>query len=323
MAVYTVAFISTFDQHCNVQISSIALICLGGWFYGIRAGLAAVPFFIILNTAILWHVSGKPHDILLTYNPLGIILGIIGALVMGAIKESVDELTVLRRALTRHVNDETEELSARVQQLINNDENNRIRIGQDLHDGIGQLLTGMLLHSEALAGQLNKLNRPEAKMAEQIREHCQNDLLLVRKLARAFLPNHLNHSGFEAAVHEMIDYFEQSSATHFHLNISEHNAALPRTISLHLYRIIQEALCYLLEYTQPRRVEIALIAAGSENTLSIHAQEPATMPSPESHYISKVMKYRADSIKGSLSAEKRSDTGIRLTCSWSKEEEPE
>ncbi len=319
---YTVAFIATFDTHYNtLPIFSVALVSLAGWLYGIRIGLASVIFFILLNTAILCHVSGDLYDILMTYDPLGIIVGMGGTMITGALKESGDQLKRLRNTLSMRVEEETEELRERVQQLIAKDENDRIRIGQELHDGIGQLLTGMLLHSEALASQLKELNRPEAKMAEQIREHCQSDLLLVRKLARSFLPNHLNHSGFESAVREMVDYFEQSSVIRFKLRIERNDAVLPRTTSLQLYRILQEALCYILEYTQPKRIEIVLSASEPQYVLSVHAQESIQTVSPETHYISKLMQYRADSIRGTLATQKTGDSSIRLTCSWPKGEE--
>ncbi len=324
IVIYIIAFIATFDKHHNsILICSVAFGALFGWLYGIRGGLAAVPFFILLNTAMLWHVSGKPYDILLTYNPLGISLDLLGAIMMGALKESVDELTALRGDLTLYVKEETKELNIRVQQLITTDENNRIRIGQDLHDGIGQLLTGMLLHSEALASQLKELKRPEAEMAERIREHCQSDLLLIRKLARSFLPNHLNHTGFEAAVHELIDYFEQSSSTQFRLQMRKGDIRLSRATSLHLYRIIQEAVCYLLEYARPKFIDIALSVSGKQSSISIRAQQPATPHQPEDQYISKVMQYRANAIQGILSTERTGGSEIQLTCAWPTEKEHE
>ncbi|MCK4564191.1 MAG: histidine kinase dimerization/phosphoacceptor domain-containing protein, partial [Verrucomicrobia bacterium] len=180
IGIYTALFIATFDRWPNsVLISTVALIGLFGWFYGTRIGLLSIVPFILLNTAILFLVSGDPYDILLTYNPTGIILSMVTVLSAGFMRESQNKLNQLEASLSKRVDDATAELGKLTRQLIDYDENERITMGQDLHDGVGQYLTGMLLHSEALSFKLREAQHSEADLAERMTQRIRNSMLFI------------------------------------------------------------------------------------------------------------------------------------------------
>jgi signal transduction histidine kinase len=310
---YATAFILTFDKlYDSIQISSIGLIGLFVWFYGMRAGFVSLLGFILLNTLILWQVSGKPEDILLTYNPLAILLCLVVIILTGSMKKSADRLIRLRNSLSQRVEEETRELANRVQQLVEYDEAERVRIGQDLHDGIGQLLTGMLLHSEALSEKLITLKRPEAEAAGLIRDDILNDIRLIRKLSRSLLPIHLNQYGLDAALEELTDYFTESTATPFELDIaSSADRRLSHSTALHLYRIIQESVSCIVEKIRPEDIRIAIDFIHGECTLDIECNGPKAIP--EKACMSKVLEYRVRAIQGTFSIEQTLSKGFRLS----------
>jgi signal transduction histidine kinase len=312
IAIYTIAFILTFERlYDSIQISSIGLIGLVVWFYWMRAGFVAIPGFILLNTLVLWRVSGKPEDILLTYNPLGILLSAAMVSITGLMKNSTVRLKHLRATLSQRVTEETRELETRVSQLLAFDETERVRIGQDLHDGIGQLLAGMLLRSEALWEQLAALGRPEAGQAANIRDRIQKDIYSIRALSRALLPVHLGQYGFEAALAELVENCIENSGIDFHLDIDPSvDRRLADSAALHLYRIIQEIISCLQEDMRPERIRINISFAHETGSVYIECQ--AAEPFNGNACISKILEYRIRAIEGRLTQDSIADSGLRL-----------
>lgn len=304
----------------SILILSVVLIGIVGFLYGIRAGLLSILPMILLNTAILYLVSGEPYDILLSYNPTGIILSMLITIVTGAMRESCDTLNSLRDTLASRIDDATYELDKLTAQLIDNDEMERIRIGQDLHDGIGQYLTGMLLYSEALTEQLIDLKTPEARMASTIKTMIQDDILLIRNFARSFLPNYQDQSGFEAAMGEMIDYFSETTSVKFKLELSDNLLRLPGSKALHLYRVAQDAIFCLLNNSKSTVIEISMLINMQQCILTVDGKQTSSYQISQDVFTSKTLKYRSRTIHGDLTLKDLDSGDIRLRCTTSLEE---
>lgn len=314
IVIYTVAAIATFESLYNsIQLSSVALVGLCGWFYGIRVGLFSTLFFILLNTGILFVVSGQPYDVMLTYDPLGIILAMICALITGSMREIQDELYELKGTLTSRVEEATYKLNELAQQLIENDEEDRIRIGQDLHDGAGQYLTSMLLHSEALTQRLAKNQEIEADQAARITDLVQKNILLVRDFARSLLPNYLDESGLHSAMEAMVDFFREANPT-IPLNLHNKSENLSREKDLHLYRITQESIFRLLKNRQLQRIDIGIWEDEYEISLIITGQGCWIDSISEDLFASNILKYRVRAINGTLVFENPEPGICRLQC---------
>ncbi len=313
---YTAAFIATFDALYNsVMILSIALVGLCGWFYGFRIGLLSTLLYILLNTAILFFVSGKPHDILLTYNPLGIILCMIIVIASGSLRDSYNKLGSLQSSLKKRVSEATAELDELAQQLIENDEQERVRIGQDLHDGVGQYLTCMLLHSEAISLSLRKDERSETGLAEWMTRRVQNNIQTVRQLSRSLLPIQFTEINLETALGEMVAYFNDASSVKIKLNCRGNSEDIPIPTAQHLYRIAHETVyCAIYNY-KATDVEIRLITGKRNCRIMIKAGGvPQHSPiSPD--FVSEVIKYRIRAIGGKENFTTLAKSGFRLNCS--------
>lgn len=315
VSVYAAAFIATFDElYDSVEISSVALIGLCGWFYGIRIGLFSIIPFVLLNTAILYLVSGEPGDILLTYNPVGIIIAMIATLVTGSMRESQDKLNKLRDTLASRVDEATAELDELAQQLIENDEQERVRIGQDLHDGVGQYLTCMLLHSEALSLRLREAGRVEADLAEWMTRRVQNNIQTVRQLSRSLLPIRFTETNLETALDEMVAYFNDVSSAEIRLNCRGNSTNIPIPTAQHLYRITHETVCRAIYKHKATNMNIELITGRSNCRTMIKGKIPRqTVCSHD--LISEVMKFRIKAIGGKQTCVALAKSGFRLKCS--------
>ena len=67
-------------------------------------------------------------------------------------------------------------------------ETERRRIGQDLHDGLGQLLTGIAFMSKVLEQRLAESSPAEAAEAAKIVKLVNDSIKMTRELARGLLP---------------------------------------------------------------------------------------------------------------------------------------
>ncbi|RKX42478.1 MAG: hypothetical protein DRP64_09770 [Verrucomicrobia bacterium] len=314
--VYTVAFIATFDElRHSVMISSMALVGLCGWFYGLRTGLLSIIPCLLLNTAILFFVSGQPCDILQTYNPLGIILCIITACAAGSLKESYEELSAAQSSLALHVDEATSELDNLARQLIENDEQERIQIGQDLHDGVGQYLTSMLLHCEALSLKLREAKRVEADLAEWMTRRIHTNIQTVRQLSRSLLPIQFTETTLETALDEMAAYFNDVSTANIRLKGRGNSSDIPISTAQHLYRVMHEATFRAIYEQKARKVDIKLVTGRHHCRIRVKGSEISRQSPFSSGSISEVMKYRIRAIGGKLAFTELAKGRFRLECS--------
>jgi len=315
VSIYAAAFIATFNElYDSVQIYSIALVGLCGWLYGTRIGLFSILPFVLLNTAILYLVSGEPCDVLLTYNPVGIIIAMSAVLGTGSMRESQDKLNKLRDNLDYRVDEATAELDELAQRLIENDEQDRIRIGQDLHDGVGQYLTCMLLHSEALSLRLREAGRVEADLAEWMTRRVQKNIRTVRQLSRSLLPIQFTETSLETALDAMVAYFNDASSAKIKLNFRGNSEDIPIPTAQHLYRIAHETVYCAIYKHKATSLDIKLITGRSNCQTRIKGRTPRKT-SCSSGLISEVMKYRIKAIGGKQTCVALAKSGFRMKCS--------
>ena len=316
IGIYTALFIATFDRwHDSALISTVALIGLLGWFYGTRIGLLSIAPFILLNTAILFLVSGDLYDILRTYNPTGIILSMVRVVVTGYLHDSRKELKRLKAGLSDRIDDATDELDKLTRQLVDYDEKERITMGQNLHDGVGQYLTGMLLHSEALSSKLREAQHPEADLSERMTQRIRKSMRIIRQLSRSQLPIQLTETTLGDALEEMTSYFSEISALNFRLEHTGNTMDLPVATAQHLYRIAHETICCAIYKYQAKNMEIRLVVREDYCRMKIEATKTTQPPPPLSDLIGKAVKYRVKAIGGKLAIATPSEGGFRLECS--------
>ena len=313
---YAATLIATFETHYDsIVVFSVALPGLFGWFYGIRRGVLLSLLIIPFNTVILILVLGKPCDIFLTCNPLGIALGLAFAWAMGSIRESQNQLNKLQETLSKHVDEANAELDELARQLIEIDEQERIQIGQDLHDGVGQYLTGMLLHSEFLNQSLQKENRVEAELAEWMTRRIQKTIQIVRQLSHSLLPIQFMETNPETALEEMVAYFTNISIAEIRLECQGESTDIPNSVAQHLYRIAYETIDYAIYKNKATHIAIQL-ATRKDGCLIIIEGNNTSPPTHTPPYpVSEVMKYRVEAIDGKLDFIRQVDGGFRLECS--------
>lgn len=144
------------------------------------------------------------------------------------------------------------------------------RIGQDLHDGLGQELTGVALMLRSLA---NKLARDYPGLADDVDEiirSVNHSIENARALARGLSPAHGNRGGLVHALRSLV----ARSRDLYGLNVRFRSKVWPQLTlnedqSTHLYRIAQEALTNIARHARASHAEIRLQVSDGRFTLTI------------------------------------------------------
>jgi len=141
------------------------------------------------------------------------------------------------------------------QQLISMQENTFRSISRELHDEFGQILTavGAMLHrTERQASESMR------KDLREVQEIVQSTLEKVRSLSHALHPVVLDEVGFEGAVDTYLPLFEQRTGIQIRYEKSGDSRELDTNVSIHLYRIMQEALNNVARHAKSPRAVVRL-----------------------------------------------------------------
>lgn len=195
------------------------------------------------------------------------------------------------------------------------------RIGQDLHDGLGQHLTGIAFMSKVLEQKLADQSLPEAADAAKIVKLVNDGIHKTRVLARGLLPGVSSEplglmSALQHWASEVEDLFQVSCRFECEEPVLISNDAAVN----HLYRIVQEAVHNAIRHGKAKNIGIGLIALGGRGTLTIQddgsgIREPKQDTQRPGMGLS-IMRYRAGMIGGLLEITRSEPGGTLVTCEF-------
>jgi PAS domain S-box-containing protein len=190
------------------------------------------------------------------------------------------------------------------------------RIGQDLHDGLGQHLTGIAFMAKVHEAKLAEQNRSEAEDAAKIVKLVNEAIHKTRELAKGLLPVVSDSHGLMSALQlwaaEVQDLFGVSCRFQCETPVLIHDDAM----ATHLYHIAQEAVNNAIKHGEPRNVLIQLTAEQGRGKLLIKddgkgiAENPVKTDGMGLH----IMNYRAAMIGGTLEVRRGISQGTVVSC---------
>lgn len=196
--------------------------------------------------------------------------------------------------------------------------NEQRRIGQDLHDGLGQHLTGIAFISKGLEEKLAAKSVPEAGIATKIVSLMNKAITHTRDLARGLYPVQLKTRGLASALEEL------ASSTETMFNIScVFEASDPIELAeddteIHLYRITQEAINNGIKHGRAKKIHIQFNRLQDLGVLTVTSDGldfPEKLPEKRGMGLS-IMRYRVSMIHGALEIKKPAQGGTQVICSF-------
>ena len=128
------------------------------------------------------------------------------------------------------------------QQLVHAQEEERRSISRELHDEIGQMLTGLRMEFRSLAKMHNVLANSFNPVLSKARHCCDQALQGVRDIAMGLRPSMLDDLGLEAALQWQVRDFCRRHEIPVNITVRTSLGDLHERGKTNLYRIVQEAL---------------------------------------------------------------------------------
>jgi PAS domain S-box-containing protein len=203
-------------------------------------------------------------------------------------------------------------------EILHISEHEKQRIGQDLHDDLGQQLAGIWLLCDLLQASLIKKQSPESEDAGKITGLLKEALALTRSLARGLHPVAVQSGGLVAALDELAARTSQMFRIQCRSKCPP-SIEMDNTTATHLYRIAQESVTNAVKHGLAKEIDIELSTNPLHTVLSIHdkgnGRGIAELEPKRQGMGLRIMKYRADMIGGILDIQRnQSGLGATVVC---------
>ena len=153
--------------------------------------------------------------------------------------------------------------------IIEAEENERRRIAQDLHDGVGQILSAAKLNLSGLQDRLHLTDIESQTMFKNSMDLVDDSVKEVRAVSHNMMPNALLKSGLVAAVREFVNKLNTGEKLKIDLEINGLNERLEQTTEAILFRVLQEIVSNIVKHAKASHISIQLIKHDTELTVMV------------------------------------------------------
>jgi two-component system sensor histidine kinase UhpB len=184
----------------------------------------------------------------------------------------------------------------------------RTGIARDLHDEVGQVLTGVLLQLNSIADAA-----PEQRAdLDEARQSVRRALDEVRRISSELRPEMLEHLGLVSALTELATSFARVAGIRVTRDFPSSLPKLAPEVELALYRIAQESLTNVARHAEARNVAIALEQGHDSVVLRIADDGRGFAGNPVEHGGLRSMRERAILIGGALAIKEAPEGGVEV-----------
>jgi two-component system, NarL family, sensor histidine kinase UhpB len=184
----------------------------------------------------------------------------------------------------------------------------RVGIARDLHDEVGQVLTGVLLQLNAIAESAPE-HRSELDEARQSVRRAVDE---VRRISSELRPEMLEHLGLVSALIELSTSFARVAGVRVERQFPTSLPKLAPEIELAIYRIAQESLTNIARHAAATRVTIALEPGHDSVVLRVNDNGRGFADTPVEHGGLRSMRERAVLVGGALAIKDAPGGGVEV-----------
>lgn len=202
-------------------------------------------------------------------------------------------------------------------ELLEITEKERRRIALDLHDDLGQKLSGIALMTKGLELKLIKTKADTAKEAGKIHRLVQETMTHASELAHDLATLDLKKKTLPEALKQLAEHARDLFGISCKFTHTGSVPTMDPHVVMQLYKIAQEALTNAIKHGKSNSVAISFAAEPQNLVLTI---ENNGLPFPDLQGRStgmglRIMNYRASLIGGSLDVRANGSQGTQVTCS--------
>jgi len=203
-------------------------------------------------------------------------------------------------------------------QILDIHENLQHQIGNDLHDSLGQLLTGLAFKAKVVQKKMQAKSLPEADEAAELVALANQAIAQTRSLARGLYPGLLKVEGLESALSELTTDIGNLFGIRCYFKY-DMSLNIPNGKTIHLYRIAQEAIHNAINHGKGKQIWVELTTVNEKPVLKIK-NDGCDLPKnldPKQGMGLSIMHYRARIIGASLTIHSDVNGGTIVTCTFS------
>ncbi|MCB9186739.1 MAG: PAS domain S-box protein [Flavobacteriales bacterium] len=154
--------------------------------------------------------------------------------------------------------------------LIEGQENERMRVSQELHDGLGQLFTAIKLNLQQIRSNMGEcLDGGLVEGMNQLESNIGIAFDEVRNISRNLMPDVLRQFGLKPAVEDLVDKWNSTSEVRILLEMVDMDQRFSNDLEKALFRICQELINNSARHAQCSNIYVQFINHGTSLVLSV------------------------------------------------------
>jgi len=231
------------------------------------------------------------------------------------VETRTEELTQINKQLVQEI-----EARKRLEkQILDISEQERRKIGQELHDSLGQQLTGVAFMTKVLEKKLAKKSLNETDDVTKIAKLVNQATEQARGLSKGLHPVDLDRGTLMSALQELAAGTETLFGIHCTLRRDKRVQVNNQEVAVHLYRITQEAITNAIKHGRAKNIQIDLTYDRNQSILTVTSDGidlPKELETRRTGMGLQLMEHRVDIIGGSLDIRKGPEGGTIVTCTF-------
>jgi signal transduction histidine kinase len=289
-------------------------ISLATWFGGLRFGLV-----IGVLSVVIWSLS----DIAAAVPAVRIWNGGMALTSYAAFTIVLWRLRTVLEELDRRVRERTAALQREIaererldQEIAEVADRERRRLGQNLHDSLGQHLTGTALAAQVLREKLAARSAAEVADADKIVRYIEDGIDVTRNLARGFFSPELDADGLSMALQGLAENITERFGVVCVFDGDDGVRVGDATTATQLYHIAQEATMNAVKHAEAHKVDIHLKKNGRRLELTVADDGvgfPQKLPQPPGLGL-RLMTHGAALIGAKFAVDRNQTGGTTVTC---------
>jgi PAS domain S-box-containing protein len=184
-------------------------------------------------------------------------------------ERTLQEEVAQRRAAELHLQNSEKSLRELSLHLLRTQDEERRRIGRDLHDSLGQCLTALKIKLDVLASPTGRKNDEAASEIAECVRLAEESLKEVRTISYLMYPPMLEERGLESAIRWYVDGFSARSGINTTFEVDNDLSRLQRDVELALFRVLQESLTNVHRHSGSQTAHIRLLMSKGTVTLEV------------------------------------------------------
>ncbi|MFN0109649.1 MAG: sensor histidine kinase [Blastocatellia bacterium] len=230
------------------------------WRFGVLA--FAMGFIAVRRLFII--LSGPPPS-----GPLGELPGImLGAATLAAMFTLDNTLAERDRAVQelRKSHQQLRELAARLDTAR---EEERGRISREIHDEIGQVLTGLKIETKLFSKEIQNSHPHLLPRTQDMQHLIDRTMVVMREIATELRPSILDNLGLIAAIEWHAETFQERTGIECFIRADFDDKGITDNLATAVFRILQESLTNVLKHSEATEVSISLTQSDGNLLMSV------------------------------------------------------